>query len=85
MTAPRGIDAADLENRFAFHPATDESGPMHAEVRLQCRQLADFIVANVPPGREASLSITALEECMMWANAGIARNQPTVAQIEGSV
>lgn len=75
MNAPRPIDSADLINRFKFHPATDVTGPKHDMVRTMCLQLAAELCDVVPPGRELSLAITALEETMMWANAGIARNQ----------
>lgn len=75
MNAPRGIDPVDLDNRFAYHPATETTGPLHAEVREECRALAGFLASTIPPGRELSLAITAIEEAMMWANAGIARNQ----------
>ena len=69
------IFAADIENRFAFHPATKENnrGEIHTAVRDQCKVLAYFIIRNVPEGREQALAITHLEETMMWANAGIAR------------
>ena len=80
MTAPRGIDPTELANRFGFHPATDETGPKHAGVRGECQNLAFALNALVPDGREKSLAITALEECMMWANAGIAR---ALAPLEG--
>ena len=75
MNAPRGIDQADLDNRFNFHPATDVTGPKHEEVRTRMRVLAQALTLLVPPGRELSLAITAMEEAMMWANAGIARHQ----------
>ena len=68
------IFQADIENRFAFHPAiTPERGESHAAIREECKALAQFIIANVPEGREQALAITHLEEVMMWANAGIAR------------
>ena len=67
------IFKADIENRFAFHPATPERGEVHAAVRDECKALAYFIIHNVPEGREQSLAITHLEETMMWCNAGIAR------------
>jgi hypothetical protein len=64
----------DIENRFRFHPATsEERRNAHTSVRQQCRQLADFINARVPDGREKSLAIARIEEAMMWANAGLAR------------
>lgn len=75
MNPPRGIDQADLDNRFDFHPATDVTGPKHEIVRHVMKECAELLVGHVPPGRELSLAITALEEAMMWANAGIARNQ----------
>jgi hypothetical protein len=68
---------SDLDNRFAFHPATiaNNRGEAHASVREQCREMATFINALVPEGREKSLAITHLEEVMMWANAAIARSE----------
>jgi len=68
------MQASDIENRFAFHPAsTPERRDEHTSVRQNCRRLADFINENVPDGREKSLAITHLEEAMFWANAAIAR------------
>jgi hypothetical protein len=65
----------DLEKRFNFHPAnTKEKKEAHERVRGICKDVAYFIKSNVPPGREQSLALTHLEEVMMWANAGIARN-----------
>jgi hypothetical protein len=66
---------ADLRNRFEFHPATEVTGPMHAEVRDRCYALALTLVNVVPAGRELALVLTKIEEAMMWANAGIARHQ----------
>lgn len=69
------MDNQDLVHRFAFHPATtDEKRNEHTSVRTHCLELAQFINEKVPEGREKSLAITKLEEVMMWANAGIARN-----------
>lgn len=66
---------ADIDNRFDFHPATTaEKRGDHTSVRNACKQLAHFLDANVPAGREKSLAITNLEQSMMWANAAIARS-----------
>ena len=73
MNAPRDIDPADLANRFMFHPATEITGPKHDVWRAKCFELAAHMVATLPAGREKSLAVTALEECMMWGNAAIAR------------
>lgn len=64
----------DIDNRFAFHPATtDEKKNAHTSVRENCRLLAHFINNSLPDGREKSLAITGLEEVMFWGNAGLAR------------
>lgn len=66
----------DLDNRFDFHAAsTEEKRNEHTSVRQACKQLAFALNTMVPEGRELALAITKLEECMMWANAGIARGQ----------
>jgi hypothetical protein len=62
----------DVRNRFLFHPATDDTGPMHDEVRTRCLALAESLLIIMPPGRHASLALTTLEETMHWANAAIA-------------
>jgi hypothetical protein len=73
------MDDADLENRFAFHPATtEEKRNEHGSIRSACWDLAKRINAALPDGREKSLTINHLEETMFWANAGIARNSDRV-------
>lgn len=69
------MDIKDLENRFNFHPAKNqETKGNHETIRANCLELARVINDFVPEGREKVLAITHLEEVMMWANAGIARN-----------
>ncbi len=64
----------DLDNRFAYHAPTGGKAAKHGALRADCLELAKKICAVVPPGREQALALTKLEEVMMWANAGIARN-----------
>lgn len=65
----------DIENRFAFHPATsEEKVNAHTSVRQACRRLADELNERLPEGREKSLAITHLEDVMLWSNAAIARD-----------
>lgn len=65
---------ADIAHRFAFHAATtDEKRDAHTSVRQQCRQLADFLNAQLPDVREKSTAITKLEEVMFWGNVALAR------------
>jgi hypothetical protein len=66
--------AADLENRFAYHPAaTPERGEAHQAVRDACLGLAHYLDDVIPPGREKALALTNLEQVMFWANGAIAR------------
>lgn len=64
--------SAEESHRFRFHPATPITGPMHDQVRAAVEALADQLAAIVPAGRHRSCMLTALQEAMMWANAGIA-------------
>lgn len=70
------IDHADLEHRFAFHPAaTQEKRDEHTSIRQACHEAAKRINELAPDGREKALAITKLEEAMMWANAAVARQK----------
>lgn len=68
------ITANDLENRFTYHKPKEGQTEKYQELRDAARDLAFQIVQSQPEGREQSLAITKLEEAIMWANAGIARN-----------
>lgn len=63
-----------IENDFAYHAPTGGKAQKHQQIRTSCHQLAQELVACVPEGRELSSALTSLEEVMMWASAGIARN-----------
>lgn len=70
------IEQAELDKRFAYHTnRTTETGKRHETIRRECRTLAIVINNFVPDGREKSTALSRLEEVMMWATAGIARNQ----------
>ena len=66
----------DLAKRFTYHPPKDDDQAIRYEkIRDWGYQLATSIIKTTPPSREQSLALTALEECVMWANAAIARNE----------
>lgn len=64
----------EIEQRFMVHPADDLQIKKMENVRDECLATARHIIKYVPQGREQALALTALEEVMFWANAGIARN-----------
>lgn len=72
--SPQTLLLEDVKNRFAFHPATEVTGPQHDAVRADLGRLAAKMAKTLPDGREKSLVLTHLEEAMFWANAAIARH-----------
>lgn len=44
-------------------------------LRVAAKEFGHLIVDLVPQSREQSEALTLLETCLMWAVAGIARNQ----------
>ncbi len=65
-----------IENSFTYHSPKDDQPDRYVYLRNNALQLAILILGNVPVGREQSLAITKLEECIMWANKGIACGEP---------
>ena len=69
------ITQQDLQNRFTYHKPKEVDAQRFIDIRAQAYEFALYIVENVPDGREQSLAITHLEEVVMWANAGMARER----------
>ena len=67
--------------RFRFHPATPATGPRHDEVRRAAERFADELARLVPAGRHRALALTAAQEAMWAANAGIACDTPTPEEV----
>lgn len=63
-----------IENAFTYHAPKDGQPEKYRAIREKAKELAYLIKELVPDSREQSLAITKLEECSMWANAGISRN-----------
>lgn len=63
----------DLANRFAYHAPSEERAQTHAQVRVLCAGLADYLDTLLPDGREKALALMKIEEAMFWSNAAIAR------------
>jgi hypothetical protein len=67
------MDSKDLENRFTYHAPKEGQPVIFLEIRGKAWNLARVVDAAMPDCREKSLAITKLEEAVMWANAGVAR------------
>ena len=65
----------DLENIFTYHAPKADQPKRYVKLRDKTKELAYLINELCPDSREKSLAITKLEECSMWANASIARNE----------
>lgn len=64
----------EISKRFTYHQPKDRQPEKYQDIRARAREFAEKIAELVPDSREQSLAITKLEEVVMWANAGIARN-----------
>lgn len=64
-----------LESAFVYHRPNDGQTAKYEMLRTGFRDLALRIMSLVPDSDEQKQSLHRLEEAMMWANAGIARNE----------
>jgi hypothetical protein len=69
---PTDEELAAVEARFTFQPPRAEDNPRYDAVGAAIRDCAHVIMRNVPPGRERATALTALSDCRMHSNAGIA-------------
>lgn len=67
------MDYKDIEKRLNHYDFDEDKKIRSLNIRNSAKQLAYIIVNVCPEGREMSLSLTRLEEAVMWANASIAR------------
>jgi hypothetical protein len=68
------IDTYNEDAIFTYHcSATPEDVTHFRLIREKAKEFALLLREACPPGRELAVARTKLEECVMWANAGIAR------------
>ena len=67
--------AAQIEKCFTYHAPKGDQADRYVKIRDEAKALAVTIAQATPPSREQSLALTKLEECVMFANAAIARNE----------
>jgi hypothetical protein len=68
------MDSKTIDNNFMYHVPKEGQPEIYQEIRDKAKLLVLLIQHVVPESREKSLAITKIEEAVMWANAGIARN-----------
>lgn len=64
-----------IENNFTYHSPKNDQPERYAKIRDNAKQLALLLDQLCPQSREKSIAFTHLENCVMWANASIARNE----------
>ncbi len=65
----------DFENAYTYHAPKADQPARYVAIREKAKELALLVEDCCPDSREKSLAFTKLEECVMWANASIARNE----------
>lgn len=68
-------DYETLNNRFTYHYPIGGQEEIYAKLRELGRELSLEIVRYCPVCRERSLALTEIDDCIMHANAAIARNE----------
>lgn len=66
---------ARVERDFHYHSPRPGQELLYEELRRRHRELAHFLVDNLPLGRELHRALSDLEDAVMHANSGIARGE----------
>ena len=64
-----------IERNFTYQPPKDGQPVKYETIRDTAMLFALLLDELCPDSRELSLAMTNLEDCVMWANAAIARNE----------
>jgi len=64
-----------IKTAFTHHPPKGDQPERYIKLRDAAKEFAFLIDECVPDSREKSVAMTNLEQVVMWANAGIARNE----------
>ena len=68
-------DTSNIKKRFTYTEVAKNEEYRCQDIADEAKNLAKLIKQLCPAGREQSLALTKLEEAIMWANAGIAREE----------
>jgi len=69
------MEKEKLEKSFTYQAPKENQIDKYQALRQKAKELSLLINDLCPEGREKSLSITKLEETIMWANKSIAINE----------
>lgn len=65
----------DIERDYTYHKPKGTQPLRYKAIMDQTQYLAAIIESACPESREKSIAFEKLDECFMWANASIARNE----------
>lgn len=65
----------DLGKLFTYHPPKGDQGVRYERIRDEAHIFAHLIMENSLASREQTHALNKIQEAVMWANAGIARNE----------
>ena len=68
------MNKEQIKHNFTYQKPTSIDIAKYEFIRDEAADFGDVINNACPESREKSIAITKLEECIMWANAAIARN-----------
>lgn len=68
---------AEAIDQFVYHPATEQTAPLHAAVRSTVIGLVKAWWNTLPEGPEKTLALRKLQEAAMYANLAIALLAPS--------
>ena len=64
-----------IEKAFTYHAPKQGQPAKYTEIRDTAKEFAYLLDTLCPESVERSQALTKLEECVMWANASIARGE----------
>lgn len=65
----------DIEKNFTYHAPKGDQPKRYGRIQEKAKEFARMLEAFCPESQEKSTAFEKLEECVMWANASIARNE----------
>ena len=64
-----------IKRAFTYHPPKPGQPERYVRIRDIAKEYAEEITRLCPQTYERDFALAKLEECVMWANASIARNE----------